>query len=134
MAVLAGELLREAELLVNQRVHPMIIIAGFRRACEIAQEVLAERSFDNADDPGTLLPRPCLPSAGFLCTAVADRLAASPAVEKQYLLWLCLCSLMSALHGAGRCCIVGWMLGKAQHFTATVVVSSHGCCEQPRFL
>lgn len=58
VAVLAGELLREAELLVNQRVHPMIIIAGFRRACEIAQEVLAERSFDNADDPGTLLPLP----------------------------------------------------------------------------
>lgn len=54
VAVLAGELLREAELLVNQRVHPMIIIAGFRRACEIAQAVLEERSFDNADDPGVL--------------------------------------------------------------------------------
>jgi hypothetical protein len=30
VVVLAGELLREAELLVNQKVHPMTIIAGFR--------------------------------------------------------------------------------------------------------
>ena len=28
VVVLAGELLREAELLVNQKVHPMVIIAG----------------------------------------------------------------------------------------------------------
>jgi hypothetical protein len=30
VVVLAGELLREAEQLVNQKVHPMTIIAGFR--------------------------------------------------------------------------------------------------------
>ncbi len=28
VVVLAGELLREAELLVNQKIHPMVIIAG----------------------------------------------------------------------------------------------------------
>lgn len=31
VVVLAGELLREAELLVNQKVHPMVIIAGESR-------------------------------------------------------------------------------------------------------
>ena len=30
VVVLAGELLREAEQLVNQKIHPMTIIAGFR--------------------------------------------------------------------------------------------------------
>lgn len=36
VAVLAGELLREAEMLVYQKIHPMIIIDGFRKACEAA--------------------------------------------------------------------------------------------------
>ena len=31
MVVLAGELLREAEQLVNQKIHPMTIIAGTQR-------------------------------------------------------------------------------------------------------
>ena len=31
VAVLCGELLREAEFLVNQRVHPMTIMAGWRQ-------------------------------------------------------------------------------------------------------
>lgn len=32
VVVLAGELLREAELLVNQKIHPMVIIAGAERS------------------------------------------------------------------------------------------------------
>lgn len=36
VAVLAGELLREAEQLIEQKIHPMIIIDGFRKACEVA--------------------------------------------------------------------------------------------------
>lgn len=39
VVVLAGELLREAEQLVNQKVHPMTIIAGFREACDCAKKV-----------------------------------------------------------------------------------------------
>jgi T-complex protein 1 subunit beta len=31
VVVLAGELLREAELLVNQKIHPMTIIAGMEQ-------------------------------------------------------------------------------------------------------
>lgn len=34
VVVLAGELLREAEKLVQQKIHPQIIIAGWRKARE----------------------------------------------------------------------------------------------------
>ena len=45
VVVLAGELLREAEQLVNQKVHPMTIIAGFREACEVARRALEGGAF-----------------------------------------------------------------------------------------
>jgi chaperonin GroEL (HSP60 family) len=54
VAVLAGELLREAERLINQKLHPMTIIQGFRLACEVSLEVLDERKFDNASNPEQL--------------------------------------------------------------------------------
>ncbi|KXZ45398.1 hypothetical protein GPECTOR_55g304 [Gonium pectorale] len=51
VVVFAGELLREAELLVNQKVHPMTIIAGYREACDCARGVLEGASFNHAADP-----------------------------------------------------------------------------------
>lgn len=54
VAVLAGELLREAEQLVNQKLHPMTIIQGFRLACDTAVAVLDERTFDHAEDTEAL--------------------------------------------------------------------------------
>ena len=51
VVVLAGELLREAETLVNQKVHPMTIIAGFREACEVARGALESGAFDHASQP-----------------------------------------------------------------------------------
>lgn len=53
VVVLAGELLKEAEQLVNQKVHPMTIIAGFRAACDVAKTALEEATFQNASDSGT---------------------------------------------------------------------------------
>lgn len=47
VVVLAGELLREAEQLVNQKVHPMVIIAGYREAVEAARIRLEQISWDN---------------------------------------------------------------------------------------
>jgi T-complex protein 1 subunit beta len=47
VVVLAGELLREAEQLVNQKVHPMVIIAGYREAAEVARKRLEGMSWDN---------------------------------------------------------------------------------------
>jgi len=50
VAVLAGELLREAEKLVNSRIHPQIIIQGWRKARDVARKVLVENAIDNFDD------------------------------------------------------------------------------------
>ena len=51
VVVLAGEFLREAEKLVQQKVHPMTIIAGFREAAACARKVLETCAIDNHDDP-----------------------------------------------------------------------------------
>ena len=40
--VLAGELLKEAEELLLQNIHPTIIVSGFRKAAQKAREVLHE--------------------------------------------------------------------------------------------
>ena len=47
VVVLAGELLREAEQLVNQRIHPATIVEGFRAACDVARKALAEVAFSH---------------------------------------------------------------------------------------
>uniref|UniRef100_A0A7S0R0V6 CCT-beta n=1 Tax=Chlamydomonas leiostraca TaxID=1034604 RepID=A0A7S0R0V6_9CHLO len=50
VVVLAGELLREAEQLVNQKIHPMTIIGGFREAAACARGVLESGAFTNESD------------------------------------------------------------------------------------
>jgi len=46
--VLAGELLREAEKLVLAKIHPQIIIQGWRKATVVARRVLRENAIDNS--------------------------------------------------------------------------------------
>ncbi|CAG9772495.1 unnamed protein product [Ceutorhynchus assimilis] len=48
VTVLAAELLREAEKLVDQKLHPQIIIAGWRKASDIARKALEDASEDNS--------------------------------------------------------------------------------------
>ena len=50
VAVLAGELLREAEALVQQRVHPQIIIQGWRLAVAEARRTLVGLAMENHAD------------------------------------------------------------------------------------
>ena len=50
VAVLAGELLREAEKLVQQKIHPQTIIQGWRQARDIAKKTLVEASWDHSAD------------------------------------------------------------------------------------
>jgi T-complex protein 1 subunit beta len=50
VAVLAGELLREAEKLIQNKIHPQIIIKGWREARKTAQKVLEEIATDNHED------------------------------------------------------------------------------------
>lgn len=47
VAVLAGELLREAEKLVQNKIHPQIVMKGWREARKVAQKVLEEIAWDN---------------------------------------------------------------------------------------
>lgn len=51
VCVLAAELLREAEKLVNKRIHPQTIIEGYRLAVLEAQKALEASSVDNGDNP-----------------------------------------------------------------------------------
>jgi len=50
VTVLCGELLREAEFLINQRIHPMTIVQGWRQAVKIARETLESLAIDNSAD------------------------------------------------------------------------------------
>lgn len=50
VTVLAGELLREAEKLVQNKIHPQIIMKGWRAARDIAKKVLEDISVDNFQD------------------------------------------------------------------------------------
>ncbi|KDR22488.1 T-complex protein 1 subunit beta [Zootermopsis nevadensis] len=50
VTVLAAELLREAEKLIDQKIHPQIIIAGWRKATQVARDALTATSMDNSAD------------------------------------------------------------------------------------
>ena len=50
VAVLAAELLREAEKLVDQKIHPQIIIEGYRIASQTALEALEKSAVNNSAD------------------------------------------------------------------------------------
>lgn len=47
----AAELLREAEKLVDQKIHPQVIVAGWRKATVIASKALLDASMDHSADP-----------------------------------------------------------------------------------
>jgi T-complex protein 1 subunit beta len=49
VTVLAAELLREAEKLIDMHLHPQTIIAGYRAALEIAKKALRDASSDSTD-------------------------------------------------------------------------------------
>nr|XP_053638093.1 T-complex protein 1 subunit beta-like isoform X2 [Cherax quadricarinatus] len=51
VVVLASELLREAEKLVAMRLHPQTIIAGYRKATDVAREALTSSAQDNSANP-----------------------------------------------------------------------------------
>jgi T-complex protein 1 subunit beta len=47
VCVLASELLKEAEKLVAQKIHPQTIIEGFRMASDVARKTLEAAATDN---------------------------------------------------------------------------------------
>jgi T-complex protein 1 subunit beta len=50
VTVLAAELLREAEKLIDLKIHPQTIIAGWRRAVDVAREALTKSAQDHSSD------------------------------------------------------------------------------------
>merc|ERR1712019_139815 len=50
VVVLASELLREAEKLIDQRIHPQNIVAGWRMATKAARDALEAQAKDHGDD------------------------------------------------------------------------------------
>ena len=48
VTVLASELIREAEKLIDMRIHPQTIIAGWRKASAAAKEALEKSASDNS--------------------------------------------------------------------------------------
>ena len=51
VTVLAAELLREAEKLINQKIHPQTIVEGYRIASVAALKALENAAVDNKADP-----------------------------------------------------------------------------------
>ncbi|XP_055389025.1 LOW QUALITY PROTEIN: uncharacterized protein LOC129618245 [Condylostylus longicornis] len=49
VVVLAAELLRNAEQLIEQKIHPQVVIAGYRLAAKAAREALEKIAFDNSN-------------------------------------------------------------------------------------
>jgi T-complex protein 1 subunit beta len=50
VCVMAGELLREAEKLIQSKIHPQVIIQGWRLARDAAKERLEEIAMDNSSN------------------------------------------------------------------------------------
>jgi len=57
VAVLAGELLKKAEVLIDQKVHPTMIVQGYRMAAEKAIEIVKSISVDASENDRALLER-----------------------------------------------------------------------------
>ena len=53
--ILTGELLKKAETLIEQNVHPTVIAAGYRLACQKAQEILKEVGMKVTPDDAEML-------------------------------------------------------------------------------
>jgi T-complex protein 1 subunit beta len=55
VCVLAGELLKQAEGLIDQKIHPQTIVSGYRMATDCAREALTSKgTVDNSGDPEKL--------------------------------------------------------------------------------
>ncbi len=71
VAVLAGELLKKAESLLDQKVHPTVIVQGYGMAAKKAIEILNSMAFDVSETDRALLEKVAE-------TAMTGKLAESP--------------------------------------------------------
>ncbi|HPT37452.1 MAG TPA: thermosome subunit alpha [Methanothrix sp.] len=71
VAVLAGELLKKAEVLLDQKVHPTMIVQGYRLASEKAIEIVKNMAVEASENDRALLEK-------IAKTAMTGKLAESP--------------------------------------------------------
>ena len=71
VAVLAGELLKKAEVLLDQKIHATVIVQGYRMAAEKAIEIVKSISFDASMKDRDLLEKVAK-------TAMTGKLVESP--------------------------------------------------------
>jgi thermosome len=79
--VLAGELLRKAEELLEKNIHPTIIVDGYRRASEKALEFLKEISIECSPSDKSILKKIAMTSMGSKAVAEYKDYLADLAVE-----------------------------------------------------
>jgi len=79
--VLAGELLKKAEELLDQNIHPTIIVSGYRKATKKAMEVLEKISMPVDLDDKEMLKRVAITAMGSKAVGTAREHLAEIAIE-----------------------------------------------------
>ncbi|KEG06843.1 putative chaperonin containing t-complex protein [Trypanosoma grayi] len=94
VTVLAGELLRNAEKLLDQSIHPQTIIEGYRLAAQVAREALVASSEDHGNDEKLFYD-------DLLCIAKTTLSSKIITVEKEHFAKLCVDAVLR-LKGSGN--------------------------------
>ncbi len=79
--VLGGELLKEAEELLDQNIHPTLIVSGYRKAAQKAMEVLDKIGIEVDLDDKETLKKVAVTSMGSKAVGTARELLAEIAIE-----------------------------------------------------
>ena len=81
VVVLGGELLKEAEELLDQNIHPTLIVSGYRKAAQKAMEVLDKVGIEVDLDDKETLKKVAVTSMGSKAVGTARELLAEIAIE-----------------------------------------------------
>jgi thermosome len=79
--VLASELLKKAEELIDQNIHPIILVAGYRKAAQKAIEIMAKNAVDIDVEDQKMLMKVALTSMGSKTVGAAKEHFAEIAIE-----------------------------------------------------
>ena len=81
VVVLAGELLKKAEELLDQNVHPMMLVAGYRKAAQKAIEIIAKNAVAIDVEDQKMMMKVALTSMGSKAMGAAKEHFAEIAIE-----------------------------------------------------
>ncbi len=81
VVVLASELLKKAEILLDQNVHPMILVGGYRKAAQKAMEIITKNAVDINVDDKKMMMKVALTSMGSKSVGGAKEHFAEIAIE-----------------------------------------------------